>query len=573
MAHRIFGRSPSWARWLTIGPSLLRKAKELEAVPAGSGDLGNESRQRLKYLAVSLAERDRLLLSDGRQVGLFDLDAGEAKGPLVPVEGAIGQIAFAGSERYILHGLSDRLQLRTVDTFELIADLLFFANDHNWVVVTPDHRFDATPEGQDQLYFEQDHHVFPLSLFFERAYTPDLLAKRLRGERLPSPDLSILPEPPSVQLSVADFGTRGLVVEEDDSWEIAVTNERIRLRYEAHGGTTYVEEVRLFHNGKALELGTRGLVVENDVFVLSPELSREIEVILVPGANHFEAVAINSQRIESTGDSLRFNYEAPSGRADLEVDLHLLIVAISQYQNPQYNLNYAVSDARAFRDALLAGGADLFHEVHSHFLLDADVSKASILDAFREISHQARPEDVVVFFYAGHGVMSQEDEPEFYIVPPDLSQLYGNDALLRERAVSAGELRTAARSIAAQKQLFILDACQSAGAFETFARRGASQEKALAQLARSTGTHWLAASGSEQFAAEFEDLGHGAFTYAILEAFRSTSEHGESAALSVRDLDAYLQARVPESTREHRGTPQYPTSFGFGQDFPLGLRP
>ena len=34
---------------------------------------------------------------------------------------------------------------------------------------------------------------------------------------------------------------------------------------------------------------------------------------------------------------------------------------------------------------------------------------------------------------------------------------------------------------------------------EVAASRGAKEEKAIAQLARSTGTHWLTASGSEQF--------------------------------------------------------------------------
>ena len=119
------------------------------------------------------------------------------------------------------------------------------------------------------------------------------------------------------------------------------------------------------------------------------------------------------------------------------------------------------------------------------------------------------------------------------------------------------------------KQLFILDACQSAGALnEVAASRGAAEEKAIAQLARSTGTHWLTASGSEQFASEFAQLGHGSFTYCILEALKGAADNGDS-KITVKELDAYLQDKVPEITQKYKGTAQYPASYNYGNDFPI----
>ena len=61
-----------------------------------------------------------------------------------------------------------------------------------------------------------------------------------------------------------------------------------------------------------------------------------------------------------------------------------------------------------------------------------------------------------------------------------------------------------------------MDACQSGGMTEYLALRGAAEEKAIAQLARSTGTYWLASSNSEQFASELSTIKHGVFTYSIL---------------------------------------------------------
>ena len=101
--------------------------------------------------------------------------------------------------------------------------------------------------------------------------------------------------------------------------------------------------------------------------------------------------------------------------------------------------------------------------------------------------------------------------------------------------------------------------------------RGAAEEKAIAQLARSTGTHWLTASGSEQFASEFDQLGHGAFTFVLLEALAGKAA-GDDGRVTVNELKAYLDRVVPEVTKKYNGQEQYPASFGFGQDFPVSVK-
>jgi uncharacterized caspase-like protein len=186
--------------------------------------------------------------------------------------------------------------------------------------------------------------------------------------------------------------------------------------------------------------------------------------------------------------------------------------------------------------------------------------------------------DAFVFYYAGHGVMSEGPEggqPEFHLAPHDVTQLFGNEPMLAERGVSAGLLRDWCRRIAAQKQLIVLDSCQAGGAVETFAAlRGVPEEKAILQLARSVGIIILAATGTEQVAAEFTKLGHGAFTYALLEGLSGKADGGSSpdGKITVKELEAFLNDVVPEITRQYRGTPQFPNSYSRGQDFPLGVK-
>ncbi|HEY6952268.1 MAG TPA: caspase family protein, partial [Bacteroidota bacterium] len=196
---------------------------------------------------------------------------------------------------------------------------------------------------------------------------------------------------------------------------------------------------------------------------------------------------------------------------------------------------------------------------------------------FKTIARDAKPQDAFVFYYAGHGVMSEGSASvpsDFFLVPTDVTQLYGDDAMLASKAISAAQLKTFCTAIRAQKQLVVLDACQSGGAIESFATRGASEERAIMQLARSAGTVVLASTSTEQFATEFSSLAHGVFTYALLQGLNGEADGGNprDGKITVKELEAYLNDRVPELTKKYRGTAQYPNSYARGQDFPLGVK-
>ena len=142
--------------------------------------------------------------------------------------------------------------------------------------------------------------------------------------------------------------------------------------------------------------------------------------------------------------------------------------------------------------------------------------------------------------------------------------------MLNEKAISATEIMEFSKNILAGKQLFVLDACQSGGAVNAFAQRGAKREKAIAQLARSTGTFFLTASQDIQFANESGNLQHGLFTYAILEALSGKADGGTNdKKITVNEIKTYVEDRVPGLSEEYQGSAQYPTGYSFGQDFPL----
>lgn len=230
------------------------------------------------------------------------------------------------------------------------------------------------------------------------------------------------------------------------------------------------------------------------------------------------------------------------------------------------SLNYALADATAFKTEAENDGHTMTTHVKTYFITDDQASKDGIMQAFKTVKETAKPNDILIFYYAGHGVISDKNK-EFYLVPNDLTDLQNVDAALAQNGISSKVLQQYASDIAAQKQLFILDACQSAGAFATLVAHDAEQQKSLAVVARSTGTHWIAASGSQQFANEFSQLGHGAFTYVLLQALKGSAKNNNM--ITVNGLKNFLQVEVPDLMKKYNGTAQYPASYGFGSDFPV----
>ncbi len=473
--------------------------------------------------------------------------------------------------KFLFSGSFDRtIRLWNLATNEMIATMVFFG-EKDWVIVDKAGRFDGTEAGMHKMYYTKGLSIIPLESGFEQFYTPNLLPRILNNENFTPPivDINTIKDAPVVKIALEEQ-QRNLSVE-DDTPAYSSDKETVTLKVKADCPLDAVTEIRLYQNGKLVQT-TRNLTVEDDKNG-EKSLTKTFTVNLIAGANNFKATAFNTQRTESKADAVTINYKSLNipGKPDYaSTTLHLLIIGINAYKNPKYTLNYAKADATSFKEQMEKPN-DLFSNIKVHFITDADATKINIENTFKEIIKDCKPTDVFLFYYAGHGVMSTDDKSkDFYIVPYDVLQLYGADDALAQKGISARELQEFSKNIPAQKQLFILDACQSAGALEAISMRGAAEEKAIAQLARSTGTHWLTASGSEQFATEFSQLGHGVFTYALLQGLKGDAANSQR-IITINELKAYLEIQVPELTKKYKGTAQYPASYGLGNDFPVEI--
>jgi WD40 repeat protein len=558
--------SSSKARGLTIVNLKTRRSAFYT-----SGVLDTMAANRYDYAEImGFTPDSKYLIYNAGKLFFFDIEKGRFDDQLMyQPDHAVTDIAFSKNSRFAFVNAWGNIKVLDLLKKKAVATLYPDGKTGNWAVIMPDGRFDANKGAQANMYHVTGTDIIPLDAMFEKFYTPRLLPRILEGEEFePVPDANKLKKAPLVKLQFKE-GSRNLEVE-DDVATIQTKAGTASITVTAECPTDAVSEIRLYQNGKLVQT-TRNLVVEDEK-AGDKILVKTFAVELTEGENYFKAIALNSQRTESKPAALIAQYKpekaspANTGDATSGIQLHLVVVGINTYKNAKYNLNYARADAEAFKAAMENGSKTIFSKVNTIFIKDAEADKAGLTAAFEKVKAAANPKDLFVFYYAGHGVMN--DNKEFYLVPHDVTQLYGNDGALTQKGISATEIQQFSKDIKAQKQLYILDACQSAAALDAVALRGAAEEKAIAQLARSTGTHWLTASGSEQFASEFNQLAHGSFTYCLLEAFKGEADNGDK-KLTVKELDAYLQSKVPEITQKYKGTAQYPASYGYGNDFPV----
>lgn len=494
-------------------------------------------------------------------------------------DGSINKAYYSSNDDLIYTAGSDNtIKIFRTATGKIIGTLYIFKDSKDYVFIDPTGRFDGTPEGIKKLYYVKDRKVVTLDKIYEKFYTPNLYQRLLNGEIF-DPINIIIKGTPKVKIAYAE-ATRNLDVEED----VPTYQNKTGFADIVVSATTEddaIDEIRLFHNGKIVTLTTRNLIVADNE---GGSQTKKYQLALLPGNNNIRAIALNTQRTESNADEIVVNYSVAANNAPVivkpvnnnaatvstihkDATLHLIVVGINEYQNKTMSLNYAMADASSFKEELEKDARTILANIKTYFVTNSTADKTGITNALKLVQQNAKAQDVFIFYYAGHGVIGKDKE--FYLVPTDVSDLKNVQAELEQKGIASKLLQQYAIDIQAQKQLFILDACQSAGAFEKLLSNDGDQQKSLAVVARSTGTHWMAASGAMQYANEFSSLGHGVFTYVLLQALKG--EAANNKMITVNGLKKFLQTQVPLLMKKFNGAAQYPASYGMGNDFPVEL--
>jgi hypothetical protein len=419
----------------------------------------------------------------------------------------------------------------------------FYAfSDGEWIVITPEGYFNASSNGAKYINVRTRNQVFSIDNFYEKFYNPSFVAAVLQGTKAePVADIRKgVAVPPQVRIISPATNTE-------------LKSEQVEIIVSAKNMGGGIDEIRLYHNGKAIGEETRGIKLTPK----AGESTKSYTVTLVDGLNTFRATGFSSDRTESNPSEIVIRLLAP----EKDISMYVLSVGINAYKNPALDLNYAEPDARAVAEFFRTGGTDLFKKVEIKEVYNELATKAGILTKMQELQN-TQPQDAVLIYLAGHGENINE---KWYFIPHELVYPEREEDV-KAKAISSEELTTAIKNITAQKILVLIDACKSGAVLLAF--RGFEDRKALSQLSRATGVHVVAASAKDQFAAEVKDLGHGVFTYTLLEGLKGKAA-GAGENVTVRKLMGYIEEQLPELTKKYKQEAQFPVVDSRGMDFPL----
>lgn len=463
-------------------------------------------------------------------------------------------------------------------TGEHLLTLVSLDDGGEWMVVTPQGLFDGSPVGWSQIlwrYNQETFNVAPIEWFFNEFYYPGLLADIFAGKR-PQVTLDVSKKDrrqPTVKLSLAVQPTPPAT---------SVAERTVRVRVEVieaapdndHRQGSGARDVRLFRNGSLVK------VWHGDVLNGQATVTLEEEITVVAGENQLAAYAFNKENVKSKDARLLLT---GAGNLKRVGTVYIIAVGVNEYENPRYNLKYAVADAQSFGEELRLRQTQVagFARTEVISLLNQDATRANILSALKRLAgaaeppslksgpldrlKKAQPEDAVIIYFAGHGTAQGQ---RFYLIPHDLGyegqRIKLTEEGLRsilEHSISDLQLEQAVEGLDAGHLLLVIDACNSGQALEAEEkRRGPMNSKGLAQLAYEKGMYILTAAQSYQAALEASQLGHGLLTYALVEEGLKTAiadSEPKDGVLSAREWLDFATERVPrmqeEKMREARG--------------------
>jgi len=302
--------------------------------------------------------------------------------------------------------------------------------------------------------------------------------------------------------------------------------------------------------------------IENRVKISNSKknIVSEVEVILAAGINQIEFFCTNSKGVRSLVRKKIITCENNFAKPDL----YLVTVGVSNYQNSDFNLKYSSKDAQDIEHLLSKSKA--YTNIKTLSYSDTSFVKT----ASSEIASFLRPakvNDVVVFFYAGHGVL--DDKFNYFLSTYDM-----NFKKPEDKGLSFDQLENLFESLNCRNKLMMIDACFSGEIDKTSLKidsnlieKGSQIQFRSAQSAAiddngdmgifelskrvftdlrvSKGTNILSSSSGIEYSLEGDKWGNGLFTHVLKQGLANkAADLNDDKQIRILELQVYLRETV-----------------------------
>lgn len=535
------------------------------------------------HMVVSFVN-ENYFVSGGGYGALHAYDfKGKLVSKLVGHEGDLRGLAVSEDGEFLVSGSQDQtIRLWKIDQLGnnpiVYPTLSLFAADNNeWVIWNEDGYFMSSKKGASYVGFhinqgaDKEARFYPFEQFDAKYNRPDIIL-----ESLGFIDQAIIDLYHSAYLKRL---SRMGISESDLSAELNTPSVTLKMSKPQKGKVTIdVIAIDTLHTLKSLHIYLNDVPVfgrsgMNLVELQTKKLEKVIELELMSGINKIQVSVTNIVGIESFKETNTINNTMESSS-----ELFVVSVGVSTYKDSVYNLEYAAKDAEDVN--VLFGSSTHFKKVNQKLLLNSDVTRSNLAELKAFLS-QAKRDDVVIFFIAGHGVLNKT--LDYYYCTYDMDFLFPE-----KNGISYAELEILFDGIKAIRKLLIMDTCHSGEvdkndleeiAFvyaenddisfrstnvNTTYREAQGLEKTneavkemFNDLRRGTGATVLSSAGGAEYAMESDQWKNGLFTYCLLEGLQTkNADADKNGEIMLSELQNYITLKVAEISNGR----QMPTS-------------
>lgn len=503
-------------------------------------------------------------------IGQWDAETGTSLVFMGSSDESIGAAAVSPDERRIVTVAENDLNVYDVSSGKLLYKTILI-EDYDWLTIDTADRYDGTEAARKLLYFTCGKEIIELDQVKDQLWVPDLAERINNGDTIHSKtlkDINICDLTPLVQDTIATGEAYQfyIIPRKGGLGEIILMVNGIEVkRYKPEELTKDANRFRLHVNKNDL----------TDYFI--PGQDNKVTIKALTADN-----AISSRGLIVNEDKTKENTVPPN--------LYAVMVGVSDYKGDELDLKYAAKDATDISNALAASAKKFLNTDSKEHVFIYNMTttkeryqlpdKSNIKKVFEEIGKKATANDILLIFFAGHGVMEGEKK-QFYFLTAEASKTSAAGAV-NEVGISTAELTDWMKpsSIKAQKRILIFDACNSGQAIKDFVKMGADdqnylaarnddkaqQVKAIDKLNEKSGLFILSASASNQNAYEMGRYSQGLLTYSLLKAIKQQPDILEEGKyLNVSRWFNAAEKTVTDLSKENgsRQEPQIVTNTNF----------
>lgn len=208
------------------------------------------------------------------------------------------------------------------------------------------------------------------------------------------------------------------------------------------------------------------------------------------------------------------------------------LVGINRYQDRAYvDLKYCVNDVTELQRVLQSVGYTVvfLHDEQGPRVPRFPTHK-NIVDELKQLCRQVGPDDLLLVYFAGHGVRAADGKPR--LIAED-TRAYE----VEKQAIAVADIEAWMKASDATRLIMMLDACHMGLGTD---QRAVDSEFVRNVYELAEGFALLVASTAQQGAHELGGLGHGLFSYYVLKGLAGEALQPELGFVTVGSLQRYV---------------------------------